>query len=104
MKLLDKTKEKHNQLERDNDIYKRDDKENEFKDLKTEKKSKSSKTFHKKKKDDNSLGEGVTSLVVITKIQVLAASYLNGKIVLWDLLQMKIRKTYDNLKSVINTI
>ena len=38
---------------------------------------------------------------MIAKIQVLAAAYLNGKIILWDILQSKIRKTYDNLKTVM---
>lgn len=38
----------------------------------------------------------VTSLLVINKIQVLAASYLNGKIILWDTLLMSKRKQYKN--------
>lgn len=38
----------------------------------------------------------VTSLLIITKIQVLASSYLNGKIILWDTLLMNRRKQYKN--------
>jgi hypothetical protein len=84
MKILEKIKEKTKSEQQAED---------------TESKAKK-KSLIKKKKVDNSLGDSVTALVVITKIQVLAAGYLNGKIVLWDILQSKIRKTYENLKTV----
>jgi WD40 repeat protein len=99
MKLIEKTIEKQSKENAD-DFNRRDERETSEKDNKTDRRSKSKKSFLKKKKVDNSLGNGVTALVVIAKIQVLAAGYLNGKIVLWDILQMKIRKTYDNLKTV----
>ena len=89
------------QIEKDIDEVNTKD-EREFELPKSNKKNKSKKSYLKKKKDDNSLGDGVSALVVIAKIQVLAAAYLNGKIILWDILQMKIRKTYDNLKTVIS--
>lgn len=49
-----------------------------------------------KKKRQYETRDFVTNLLVINKIQVLAASYLNGKIILWDTLLMNKRKQYKN--------
>ena len=99
LKIIENSKENNEKnLE---ELNKKDYKDSDFKEIKSDRKNKSKKSYLKKKKDDNSLGEGVTALVVIAKIQVLAAAYLNGKIILWDILQSKIRKTYDNLKTVM---
>ena len=59
--------------------------------------SKESKSINKlKSKVNYESRDFVTSLLIINKIQVLAASYLNGKIILWDTLLMNIRKQYKN--------
>lgn len=48
------------------------------------------------KKSNYESRDFVTCLLVINKIQVLAASYLNGRIILWDTLLMNKRKVYKN--------
>lgn len=44
--------------------------------------------------------DSVSFILLISKIQILAASYYNGLIVLWDTLLMEQRKIYKDHKTV----
>ena len=44
--------------------------------------------------------DSVSYILIINKIQILAASYYNGLIVLWDTLLMEQRKVYKDHKTV----
>jgi hypothetical protein len=44
--------------------------------------------------------DSVSFILLISKIQILAASYYNGLIVLWDTLLMEQRKVYKDHKTV----
>ncbi len=44
--------------------------------------------------------DAVSYILLINKIQILAASYYNGLIVLWDTLLMEQRKVYKDHKTV----
>ena len=44
--------------------------------------------------------DSVSYILLISKIQILAASYFNGIIVLWDTLLMEQRKVYKDHKTV----
>lgn len=44
--------------------------------------------------------DAVSFILLINKIQILAASYYNGLIVLWDTLLMEQRKVYKDHKTV----
>lgn len=44
--------------------------------------------------------DAVSYILLISKIQILAASYYNGLIVLWDTLLMEQRKIYKDHKTV----
>jgi hypothetical protein len=44
--------------------------------------------------------DAVSYILLISKIQILAASYYNGLIVLWDTLLMEQRKVYRDHKTV----
>ena len=44
--------------------------------------------------------DSVSFILLISKIQILAASYYNGLIVLWDTLLMEQRKVYRDHKTV----
>ena len=44
--------------------------------------------------------DAVSFILLISKIQILAASYFNGIIVLWDTLLMEQRKVYKDHKTV----
>lgn len=45
--------------------------------------------------------DAVSYILLISKIQILAASYFNGIIILWDTLLMEQRKVYKDHKTVI---
>lgn len=44
--------------------------------------------------------DAVSFILLINKIQILAASYFNGMIILWDTLLMEQRKVYRDHKTV----
>ncbi len=44
--------------------------------------------------------DSVSYILLISKIQILAASYFNGIIILWDTLLMEQRKVYKDHKTV----
>lgn len=44
--------------------------------------------------------DAVSYILLINKIQILAASYFNGMIILWDTLLMEQRKVYRDHKTV----
>jgi hypothetical protein len=44
--------------------------------------------------------DAVSFILLIKKIQILAASYFNGTIILWDTLLMEQRKVYRDHKTV----
>lgn len=44
--------------------------------------------------------DAVSYILLISKIQILAASYFNGIIILWDTLLMEQRKVYKDHKTV----
>ena len=46
--------------------------------------------------------DAVSFILLISKIQILAASYFNGTIILWDTLLMEQRKVYKDHKTVKN--
>jgi len=47
--------------------------------------------------------DAVSYILLISKIQILAASYFNGLIVLWDTLLMEQRKVYKDHKTVFDS-
>ncbi len=48
--------------------------------------------------------DAVSYILLISKIQILAASYFNGIIILWDTLLLEQRKVYKDHKTVIIVI
>ena len=55
-----------------------------------------------KKRDENiKTQDSVSHILLINKIQVLAASYLNGQIILWATLLMVFRKRYHDHETVL---
>jgi TM2 domain-containing membrane protein YozV len=48
--------------------------------------------------------DAVSYILLISKIQILASSYFNGLIILWDTLLMEQRKVYRDHKTVFKKI